>query len=57
MGNIVITCPKTGKTISTGMSMDKASFESATLTDNSVQCPECGQMHVWNKKDAQVKGN
>jgi endogenous inhibitor of DNA gyrase (YacG/DUF329 family) len=56
MGMVMITCPKTKKPVPTGISMDKASFNSSTLTNNSVGCPHCGSMHVWNKKDAYVAG-
>jgi len=57
MGMLTITCPKTKKAIATGISMDKRSFEDPTnkLSGNSVQCPHCGQMHVWEKKDARLQ--
>lgn len=55
MGTVVIKCPKTGKTISTGIGMDKSSFENSNLSNNSVSCPACGGMHTWNKKDAWVQ--
>lgn len=49
---VAIKCPKTGKTISTGMDMDQASLDSSNMSDNAIRCPECGDMHTWNKKDA-----
>ncbi len=52
MGMVMITCPTTKKPLPTGIAMDKASFNSSTLTNNSVSCPHCGKMHVWSKKDA-----
>lgn len=52
MGQVMIRCPQTGKLVSTGIAMDKASFESSTLTNNSVKCPLCGNIHVWSKRDA-----
>jgi endogenous inhibitor of DNA gyrase (YacG/DUF329 family) len=51
MPMLTIKCPNTGKPVITGISMDKQSFATATLTDNSVSCPHCGQAHVWTKKD------
>jgi endogenous inhibitor of DNA gyrase (YacG/DUF329 family) len=57
MSNVVIKCPQTGKTIPTGIAMDKVSFESATLTNNSFgPCPACGRRHTWDKRDAWVQG-
>jgi predicted RNA-binding Zn-ribbon protein involved in translation (DUF1610 family) len=49
---ILIKCPKTGKIINTGISMAAEIFETATLSQNAVECPYCGETHVWDKKDA-----
>jgi hypothetical protein len=52
MGQIAIRCPNKGEMITTGMTMDRGSFESSTISDNSVQCPACGETHTWSKEDA-----
>ncbi len=57
MGQVVIKCPVTGKLIPTGIAMDKASFESASMSNESVRCPECGEWHTWDKKDAELQDN
>lgn len=55
MGTLFIACPTTGNILSTGMSMDKASFESSTLVNNSVgPCPHCGATHTWSKENAML---
>lgn len=54
MGMLMITCPTTKKPVHTGFLMDKKSFETATLTNNSVSCSACGKTHTWSKKDAYV---
>lgn len=54
MGMVMIKCPKTGKPLPTGIAMDKKSFESSSMSNNSVGCPHCGESHVWNKRDAWV---
>ena len=41
MGSISITCPTTGETVSTGMTMERESFYRSVLTGNSVKCPHC----------------
>jgi endogenous inhibitor of DNA gyrase (YacG/DUF329 family) len=56
MGMVMIVCPTTKKPVPTGIAMDKASFNSSTLTNNSVSCPHCGKMHVWSKRDAFLAG-
>ena len=55
MARVMIACPDTGKPIYTGMSCDEVTFETIQLTDRPVLCPECGQVHTWNKQDAYVE--
>ena len=52
MGAISITCPTTGKPVSTGMTLEPESFYRSVLTGNSVKCPHCGITHIWSKADA-----
>ena len=52
MGAISITCPTTGKPVSTGMTMEPESFYRSVLTGTSVKCPHCGITHIWSKVDA-----
>jgi hypothetical protein len=55
MGQLMITCPVTGKPLSTGFAMDRKTFEdpSNEFEDNTIgPCPHCGQSHTWSKKDA-----
>lgn len=51
----MIECPETGKPVSTGMAMDKKSFQSSVLKNNTLKCPKCGKKHTWDKKDAFLK--
>ena len=55
MARVMIACPDTGKPVYTGMSCDEVTFETSQLTDKSVLCPECGQVHTWNKQDAYLE--
>jgi hypothetical protein len=52
LGAISITCPATGELVSTGMTMERASFYRSVLTGNSVKCPHCGATHIWSKAEA-----
>ncbi len=52
MGPISILCPVTGKRLSTGMTMEPASFLRSVLTGNSVKCRHCGVTHIWTKSEA-----
>lgn len=47
MVRVMITCPKTGKAVPSGFGFgDLASFDSARLIGNYVQCTDCGEMHL-----------
>lgn len=52
MPELLITCPKTGKPVATGFNMDEDALASNSFINNSVECPECGMIHEWNKEDA-----
>lgn len=52
MARVLIKCPTTGEMVPTGTEMDRESFESAKMEQNSVQCTACGEMHSWDKEDA-----
>ncbi|HEX8091621.1 MAG TPA: hypothetical protein VF762_22400 [Blastocatellia bacterium] len=54
MPRIMITCPTTGRAIYTGMSMDEDSFEqdSKAFSNTGAPCPECGELHPWQRQDA-----
>ena len=51
MGELKIKCSNCQSIIGTGISMGKESFESSTLTNNQVVCPNCGAVVTWNKED------
>jgi hypothetical protein len=53
---IMINCPSTGRSVSTGMAADAVSW--AGLTDawvgTSFRCPVCNKPHAWTKRDAHL---
>jgi len=48
---LMILCPKTGKSLPTGIAMDPATFASSGMEDNRSSCPHCGEFHVWSKEN------
>jgi hypothetical protein len=52
--SVVITCPKTGQEVPTGLRMDEQGLAAATLTDNPLDCPACGQTHDWDISEARL---
>jgi hypothetical protein len=54
MGMIMIRCPKTRQTISTGRYVEPATFRSTPVFFSRTYCPLCRIMHEWFAKDAWV---
>jgi hypothetical protein len=54
MGSILIECPISGREFSTGIIIDKASFDVLREVPSRARCPHCGQEHVWRKSDARL---
>ena len=53
MDVLMIRCPNTEKSISTGLRMD-AVFHSMPVFFSSTRCPSCGSLHKWFARDAWV---
>jgi hypothetical protein len=51
---VLITCPKTGRPVPTGLMMSEEVFarESNFANVPTVECRECGETHAWTKKEA-----
>ena len=52
MAVLLIKCPQTGRSISTGIEIESETF--ATLPDvpSHLKCPECGLDHAWWTREA-----
>jgi len=51
---ILIECPIGGREFSTGIIIDKASFDVLREVTARALCPYCGQEHEWRKSDARL---
>jgi hypothetical protein len=51
----MIRCPKTGRSIATGIEMDRAAFERAPVFFARAHCPYCSTEHEWFAKEAWVR--
>ena len=45
MGTLMLTCPLTGGTVSTGIETDAGSFAYLPRTEALLDCPSCGGKH------------
>ncbi len=54
MPRVMIRCPFKKTLVSTGVVMNKASFENPAVVLNNyvVHCPACGRDHTWSKEYA-----
>ena len=49
MGAVMIRCPRTGTNVSTGLEMDKGTWDALPVVTSKMHCPACGAEHVWSK--------
>jgi hypothetical protein len=54
-GTVMIKCPQSGRDISTGITTDRARFESTPVFFARVHCPFCLTEHEWFAKDAWLR--
>jgi len=50
-GALYVKCKSCTKDFFSPIQMDKESFETSSLKNNSFQCPGCGKMNSYNKED------
>jgi hypothetical protein len=51
----MITCPKTGKAVPSGIAFGNlAAFDATTLKNNTVQCSACGESHLVDDSTVKV---
>ena len=54
MGIVMITCPKTGREISTGIEADRDRFNATPVFYSRTYCRYCQEEHDWFARDAWV---
>jgi hypothetical protein len=55
MINAMITCPKTGKSVPSGIVFGTlAAFDGTRLEGNVVRCTECGENHLADNSTVKV---
>jgi hypothetical protein len=52
MGELMIRCPNTGKSVSTGIFMDRTKFRSMPVFFSTSYCASCSSSHEWFARDA-----
>ncbi len=52
MGTIMIRCPQTGRTVSTGLRAERETYQSSAVFFSRTFCPFCRVTHEWFASDA-----
>ena len=55
MGTVMIRCPATEATISTGIEADRVKFACSPVFFADAYCPACDAMHRWFAREAWVE--
>jgi hypothetical protein len=55
MGIVMVKCPKTGRTIPTGIEAVGSNYQCVPVFFSRVFCPICKTHHEWFAKDAWVR--
>jgi hypothetical protein len=56
MSSVMISCPATGRPVSTGIETEPAVFARLPRVAARMLCPACGQEHGWNVGAAWLAG-
>ena len=56
MSSLMIRCPNTGGTVSTGIETEAIVFRKLPKIPSRMLCPACGEEHVWSVASAWLKG-
>lgn len=52
MARVMIECPQTGRMVYTGLNLSWNTFEIYKIGESCIECPYCGEVHVWTRPDA-----
>ena len=54
MAMVMIRCPATGRQVFTGIETNAASVNLIPPVNTRLNCPSCGDTHVWSILDAEL---
>lgn len=56
MSSVMITCPNTGKSVSTAIEVEPSEFRRLPKIASRMRCSVCGEEHVWLISSAWLAG-
>ena len=57
MSQAFIRCPNKEKYVYVGLNLEWPELESLEIGEQEIQCPACGETHVWNKADLTLRSD
>lgn len=54
MPALLVICPITGKSVSTGIEVEPDVLKSLPRIQSPLHCPACGEKHFWTLDDARL---
>jgi hypothetical protein len=49
---VMIRCPRTGLAVSTAIETEPSVFKRLPQVQSRMNCPICGEVHVWTAREA-----
>ena len=56
MSTVMISCPNTGRSVSTAIETEPNVFHQLPEIASRMACPACGQEHIWMTSSAWLAG-
>jgi hypothetical protein len=56
MSTVMIRCPVTGRSVSTAIETDPATFRKLPKVTGRMHCPACERDHMWTTSSAWLAG-
>ena len=54
MPMLSVQCERCKKSIPTGINVDYKTFLDLTMTERTVECPNCERLQIWNLDDVDL---
>ena len=57
MSQAYIICPATVRHVYVGLNFEWLQIDSLDIEEQTIDCPECGSQHHWNKDDVVLRAD
>lgn len=57
MSQAFILCPNSDEYVYVGLNLEWLELEALELGEQEIDCPICGETHIWNKTDLTLRSD